>query len=45
MAASTKDTKGFFEKYFEEKAWSDTAEPVVQTANPHVVYGRRVDFS
>jgi hypothetical protein len=35
-----KNTEGFFEKYFEEKAWSPKVDKIVQTANPKIKKGR-----
>ena len=37
------DTKGF-EKYFENKSWSEDVEEIIQNANPQVVNGRWIDY-
>ncbi|KAH0562856.1 hypothetical protein GP486_002529 [Trichoglossum hirsutum] len=33
------DTKGFYEKYFEGKSWSSTAEQIIQRVNPQTTNG------
>ncbi|KAI9776690.1 MAG: hypothetical protein M1839_009417 [Geoglossum umbratile] len=38
------DTKGFYEKYFEKKSWSSTAEQIVRDAKPQIIEGRWTDY-
>jgi hypothetical protein len=38
------DTKGFYEKYFELKSWSSTAEQIVRDASPQIIEGRWTDY-
>jgi hypothetical protein len=35
-----KDTKGFYEKYFEGRSWSPAVEKIIRAANPRIVDGR-----
>ena len=38
------DTKGFYEKYFEGKPWSSTADQIVRAADPQIVNGLWTDY-
>lgn len=39
-----KDTKGFYEKYFEGRSWSPTVEKIASAANPRIIDGRWKDY-
>jgi hypothetical protein len=39
-----KDTKGFYEKYFEGRSWSPTVEKIIRAANPRIMDGRWTDY-
>ncbi|KAI9783266.1 MAG: hypothetical protein M1839_004106 [Geoglossum umbratile] len=38
------DTKGFYEKYFEGKSWSSTAEQIIRDANLQTIDGRWMGY-
>ena len=44
MAASTKDTNGFYKKYFEGRSWSPAAEKIIRATNPRIMDGRWTDY-
>src|SRR5437667_12364590 len=37
-------TNGFYEKYFERRVWSATAEEIVKDASPKVINGKWSDY-
>lgn len=39
-----KDTKGFYEKYFEGKSWLPAVEEIILSVNPRVVDGRWAEY-
>ena len=39
-----KDTKGFYEKYFEGRSWSLAVEKIIRAANPRIMDGRWTDY-
>ena len=39
-----RDTKGFYERYFEGRSWSPTVEKIVRAAKPQIVDGRWTEY-